>query len=124
MDQAGSHLGLAARRHRPSSRRAGRPRWEHRPVTTEPCAQRRTRSRSVRKRDPANFLRRLRPATEPGNLRQALDGIRLLGWRKSLQVARSTATHGYWDWRYAPPEPDWERAGTPPGRLLARDACP
>jgi len=74
----------------------------------------------VRKRDPANFLRRLRPATEPGNLRQALDGIRLLGWRKSWQVARSTATHGYWDWRYAPPEPDWE-VGITPGQLLGRD---
>ncbi|HEV3351985.1 MAG TPA: TIM-barrel domain-containing protein [Acidimicrobiales bacterium] len=75
-------------------------------------------------REPARLLRRLRPVKEPGKLRQALDGIRLLGWRKSWQVARSTAAHAFWDWRYPTPAPDWERPGTRPGRLLARDDCP
>jgi alpha-glucosidase len=78
----------------------------------------------VTKREPAQLLRRLRPATELGTLRQALDGIRLLGWRKSLQVARSTVAHGYWDWRYPMPSPDWAAPGTGPGRLLTREEGP
>jgi alpha-glucosidase len=56
-------------------------------------------------------------------LHQALDGIRLLGWRKSWQVARSTVTHAYWDWRYPAPRPSWDRPGSSPGRLLNRDSC-
>jgi alpha-glucosidase len=78
----------------------------------------------VTQREPAQLLRRLRSAREPGKLHQALDGIRLLGWRKSWQVARSTGAHAYWDWRYPVPRPDWSGPGTPPGRLVARETCP
>lgn len=76
------------------------------------------------KREPAKLLRRLRPAKEPGKLHQALDGIRVLGPRKSWQVALSTATHAYWDWRYPAPRPTWDAPGSTPGCLLARDECP
>ena len=72
------------------------------------------------KREPARLLRRLRRAKEPGKLRQALDSIRLLGWRKSGQVLRSTVEHAYWDRRFAPPAPDWNGPGLRPGRLLAK----
>src|SRR5947209_15900262 len=73
------------------------------------------------KREPADALRRMRSDKEPGKLGQARDGIRLLGWRKSWQVARSTVARSYWDWRYPPPVLDWEGPGISPGRLLSRD---
>lgn len=75
-------------------------------------------------REPAKLLRRLRPAKEPGKVRQALDGIRLIGWRKSWQVARSTVAGAYWDWRCGPPAPDWDSPPLQPGRLLRRDDAP
>ena len=75
------------------------------------------------RREPAKLLARLRHGEEPGKLRQAVDGIRLLGWRKAWQVVRSTVTHTYWDWRSAPPPHDWE-VGIIPGDLLARDDRP
>src|SRR4051794_24183152 len=73
------------------------------------------------KREPAEALRRMRSDKEHGKLGQARDGIRLIGWRKSWQVVRSTVARSYWDWRYPPPTPDWESAGVSPGRLMARE---
>ena len=73
------------------------------------------------KREPAKLLARLRPAKEPGKVRQALDGIRLIGWRKSWQVVRSAAEHAYWDRRYPVRSPDWDAPGVTPGRLIDRN---
>jgi alpha-glucosidase len=62
----------------------------------------------------------MKPATEPGKLRQALNGVRLMGVRKSIQVLVSTGQTMWWDRRFAPRPPDWRSLGQTPGRLRAR----
>jgi len=79
------------------------------------------------KREPAQVLARLRAGKqgkEPGKLAQAINGIQVIGFRKSLQTVLCTAQKAWWERRHAPPAPVWGSRGVGPGRMLKLEPDP
>ena len=54
-------------------------------------------------------------------LTKGIEGTRLLGVRRTLQVVRYSLQKAWLDWWYAPATPRWDLPGVPPGTLAEAD---